>query len=156
MASGIEQRARIHGLLAGRVTIQIVEKCNARTRPALANEIHLFGSHPGEIEASANRERREARIVFYAAQALFGHREKHFAIAGDARRGIVHLRIIDPEGNHVCRSSGSYYLLAVRRPKVSESLRTIASPAASCRNSLFTSRRVHSWAWSSRHRKRAS
>ncbi len=34
-----------------------------------------------------------------AAQALFGHREEHFAIARDARGRIVHLRIIDSNRN---------------------------------------------------------
>ncbi len=54
MASGIKKRARIHGLLARSEAIEIVQKCRARTRPTLAEEIHLIGANAGEIEAGAN------------------------------------------------------------------------------------------------------
>ncbi|MGH9725662.1 MAG: hypothetical protein ACRD41_11405 [Candidatus Acidiferrales bacterium] len=36
-----------------------------------------------------------------AAQTFFGNGEYNFAIARDARRGIVHLRIVDAQSYHV-------------------------------------------------------
>src|SRR5579863_1824036 len=105
MARGIEQSARIHGLLVRHITIQIMEKSSARTRPSLAQEIHLLCAHSGKIEARAYRKLRESSVVLDAAEALLSDREKHFAVARDARRRIVHLRIINSQRNHICRIS---------------------------------------------------
>ena len=38
--------------------------------------------------------------VFEAGDALFGDREQEFAVADDAGRGVMHLRIVDPESQH--------------------------------------------------------
>ena len=98
MARGIEQRARIYRLLVRHKAIEIVKKSSARPRPTLTEEVHLFRAHASKIEAGANRKRGETRVVLDAAEALFGDSEKHFAIARDARGGIMHLRVINSQG----------------------------------------------------------
>ena len=100
----IEQRAGVHRLPARGVAAQIVQVCSARTRPALADVIHFVGANAGEIQASANREGGEPRVVLHAAEAFFGDGEQHFSIARNARRGIVHLRIIDSDRDHIAKT----------------------------------------------------
>ena len=134
MPRGIEQRAGVHRLPARRVATQIVQKSGARTRPALADVIEFVGAHAGKIEAGANREGGKARVVLHAAEALFGDGEKHFAVARDARRGIVHLRIVDSDRNHIAKAPRVREELAHETPcyaarfcmgHFSESLKTI-------------------------------
>ena len=98
---GIEQGSRIHGLLAGGVAAQIVQIAGARAGPALTDVIHFVGANASEIQASANRQGGESRVVLHATQPFFGDGEKHFPVARNARRGIVHLRIIDSDRDHI-------------------------------------------------------
>lgn len=63
-------------------------------RPTETDKIELIGAKAARGQAGFDRERRESRVMFQAAQALFGYGEKNVAIAGDAGRGIVHFRII--------------------------------------------------------------
>ena len=65
--------------------------------PALhGNKIQLIRLNVGEIQSGAYRERGETRPVLDAAQSLLGDGEDHFAVAHNARRRIVHLRIVAP------------------------------------------------------------
>ena len=53
-----------------------------------------------KIQACANRMVRKAGIVLDPADALLGHGKQQFAVAGNARRGIVHLRIVESDCDH--------------------------------------------------------
>ena len=99
-ASRIQKIQIGDGLLAQSVAAQIMQVTNTRRRPPKANFIQLRRRNACEIEARAYGLDREARIVFHAAQSLFGNREKEFAVAHDARRGIVHLRVVDAQADH--------------------------------------------------------
>ena len=68
-------------------------------RPSKADKIELIGANAGRSKAGFNRERRESRVMFQAAQAFFGYGEKNVAIAGNAGRGIVHFRIVDTQAD---------------------------------------------------------
>ena len=68
--------------------------------PAEANFIDLRGSDFREVETSLNGQPGETGIVLDARDAFFRRREKEFAVAHDACRGIVHLRVVDSDGQH--------------------------------------------------------
>lgn len=105
IARGIEQRAGVNRLFGGGEAAEIVEEANARPRPSLADEVEFLGTYMREIEAGANGEGGKARVVLHAAQALLRNGEEDFSIAGDARGRIVHLRVVDPKGNHAVQSA---------------------------------------------------
>ena len=64
------------------------------------DEIEIAGAHPREIQTGADGVLRKAGIVLDGADTLLGHRIQQFAIAGDAGRRVMHLRIIKSESNH--------------------------------------------------------
>jgi hypothetical protein len=68
-------------------------------RPTEADKIDLIGPNAGRSKAGFDRERRESRVMFQAAQAFFGYGEEDVAIAGNAGRGIVHFRIVDTQAD---------------------------------------------------------
>ncbi len=68
--------------------------------PAEAHFIHLLRVHLREIQARSNGVLRKPRVMFHPAEALFGHGKQQLAVAHDARRGIMHLRIINPQCQH--------------------------------------------------------
>ena len=72
--------------------------------PAETNFIDLRGSDFREVETGLNGEPGETGIVLDARDAFFRRREKEFAVAHDACRGIVHLRVVDSNGQHEFRS----------------------------------------------------
>src|SRR5216684_4392504 len=75
-------------------TFQVAPYHSVRGRPARADYVELIGPHARKIEAGANGVVRKAGIVFDPADALLGHGKEKFAIPGDARGRIMHLRII--------------------------------------------------------------
>ncbi len=83
-----------------RHALQIGYKPRARPRPAHADLVELIGANSGEIQAGANGAVREAGVVLEAAQSLLGHSKKQFAVANNARGRIVHLRVVDSDGEH--------------------------------------------------------
>src|SRR5215470_2511403 len=83
-----------------RKTLEVVAKGSAGLRPAKANLVELGGLQLGEIEAGANRQLRKARVMLETANALFGDGEEQLAVVHQAGGGIVHLGIVDSEGQH--------------------------------------------------------
>ena len=63
-------------ILAAHKTLQIRGKDGERSRPALANEIELVGTHFREIQTGANGKVRKAGIVLDPADAFLGHRKE--------------------------------------------------------------------------------
>lgn len=72
--------------------------------PAETNFIDLRGSDFREVETGLNGQPGETGIVLDARDAFFRRREKEFAVAHDTSRGIVHLRVVDSNGQHEFRS----------------------------------------------------
>src|SRR5437764_11254061 len=62
----------------------------------------------GKIQACSNRVLRESRIMFRAADAFFRHRKNKLAVAHQARRRIMHLRIVNPQCDHAIPESLLY------------------------------------------------
>jgi hypothetical protein len=86
------QDAHIRGRkLAADKAFQVGGKQAVRRRPSLANKIEPIGTHLGELHAGANGVVGEAGIVFQPADAFLRYRIKQFAVAHNARGGIVHL-----------------------------------------------------------------
>ena len=54
-----------------------------------------------EIQTGLNRQLRKSRIMLYAADALFRHREQQLSIARNTRRRVMHLRIINAQCQHI-------------------------------------------------------
>jgi hypothetical protein len=71
-----------------------------RSGPSLADEIKLIDTKLCKIQASADRETREARIMLDPADALLGNCKQQLAVTHNARGRIVHLRIIETKCNH--------------------------------------------------------
>lgn len=65
--------------------------------PAETHLVQLLRTYLREIEARANGALWKARIVLRTADALFRYGEQQFAVAHDAGRRIMHLRVINPE-----------------------------------------------------------
>ena len=84
---------------AGGHAFQIMLQSFDCGRPPEADKIELIGANAGRGQAGFDRERRESRVMFQAAQAFFRYREKNVSIAGDAGRGIVHFRIVDAQAD---------------------------------------------------------
>src|ERR1700746_3432449 len=92
--SDVVQRKR-----AGGHAFQIMLQGFDCGRPPETDKIELISANAGRSKAGFNRERRESRVMFQAAQAFFGYGEKNVAIAGNAGRGIVHFRIVDTQAD---------------------------------------------------------
>jgi len=101
-----EVQRRIHPVEIGKrhfprgVALQIVPEDRPGRLPAEAHFVQLLRSHIGEVEARSNGIFGETSIVLQPADALFRHRKQKFAVARDARRRIMHLRIINPQCQH--------------------------------------------------------
>jgi len=97
-----EVQRRIHPVEIGKrhfprgVALQIVPEDRPSRLPAETHFVQLLRSHMGEVEARSNGVFSEAGIVLQPADALFRHREQQFAVARDARRRVMHLRIVNP------------------------------------------------------------
>ena len=81
-------------------TFQVRGEHLTRLGPSRAHEIEFIGADLGEIQAGANREMRKSRVMLDAADALLGHGIQQLAIAGDAGRRVMHLRIIKSQSKH--------------------------------------------------------
>ena len=86
--------------LSGGIAFQIVAIDWSSRLPAEAHFVQLFSANTREIQARLNRFLRKARVMLHSADALFRHRKKELAIAGDAGRRIMHLRIVNPQRDH--------------------------------------------------------
>src|SRR5215469_6781240 len=100
VARGIEDIQIGRGPASRGIQAQVLAKAGARWLPADAHFIDLMGIEFREIETRLNGPRRKARVVFYAADALLGDGEQQFAVLYKARRRIVHLRVVETEGDH--------------------------------------------------------
>src|SRR5690348_13517064 len=99
-ARGIENIQVGGGILAAQKTLQIRGKNAMRRGPSLADEIELVGADFGKVQAGANGEPRETGVMLDPADALLGYGKKPFAVADNAGRGIVHLRIVEAQTDH--------------------------------------------------------
>ncbi len=98
LARGI-QNIQIGSRPAARgVEAQILAKRCAGGLPTDTDLIHLGGSDFCKIEARLDGQGRETRV--YAADAFLGDSEEQLAVSHQARRRIVHLRIVESKGNH--------------------------------------------------------
>src|SRR5580765_124798 len=75
-------------------------KRRAGNLPPKAHLVQLLRLNPRKIQARANRVHRKPRIVFRPADSFFRHRKHQLAVAHQTRRRIMHLRIINPKGDH--------------------------------------------------------
>ena len=87
-------------ILAAQKALQIRGEDPAGRRPARADGVELIGTHLRELQAGANGVVRETGIVLDPADAFLGDRKQQFAVARNACRGIVHLRIVETESDH--------------------------------------------------------
>jgi hypothetical protein len=71
--------------------LEIVADGDTYARPAKADEIQLTRTNGCKVQAGANREFGESRVVLDTAQAFFSNRKNDFTIARDTSRGIMHL-----------------------------------------------------------------
>ena len=96
-----EVQRRIQAIQVGQrhfpcgVTLQIVPEDRPRRLPPKTHFVQLFRSRVCEIETCSNGILGEAGIVLQPADALFRHSEQELAVAHDARRRVMHLRIIN-------------------------------------------------------------
>jgi hypothetical protein len=74
---------------------EIMEVSRARRRPPEADVIQFVRANACKIQARPDREDRKTRIVLDATEALLSDGKQQRSIADNARRGIVHLRVID-------------------------------------------------------------
>ena len=82
------------------VAFQIVAVHRPRCLPAETHFVQLFCPDIREVQACSNGIFRESGVMLQPADALFRHREQQFAVAHNARRRIMHLRIINPQRQH--------------------------------------------------------
>src|SRR5258708_505322 len=107
LARGI-QNIQIGSRPAARgVEAQILAKRCAGGLPTDTDFIHLGSGDFCKIEASLNSQSRETRVVLYAADALLGDSEEQLAVLHQARRRIVHLRIVESKGDHATSDSSA-------------------------------------------------
>src|SRR3984957_2697209 len=121
-------------------TFQVTQQHSMGRRPARADCVELIGPHAGKIEAGANGVVRKAGVVLDPADALLRDGKKEFAVPGDTRGGVMHLRIIKSDGNHWAfffDFSPQHHVIGVSSPVISSS----AAPAVSMvlRTSLASS-----------------
>ena len=100
IARGIDEIEKSGTRATFREAFQIVTEKSAPLLPAKADKIEIGGVYTGEVETRPDRADRKAGVVLGAAQSFFGDGEERLAIAHDARRGVVHLRVVDPKRNH--------------------------------------------------------
>jgi hypothetical protein len=94
--AGVQPRGIQHIQISNRIlstqeTFQVRGKNAVRSGPSLADEIKLIDTKLCKIQASADRETREARIMLDPADALLGNCKQQLAVTHNARGRIVHL-----------------------------------------------------------------
>ena len=85
-------------------------------RPTRANIIHIVRSHAGKIQTSLDTEKRKTCIMFSSTEAFFRNRKNHFAIACNARRRVVHMRVINPQADQLALRGASVLKRTSRSP----------------------------------------
>src|SRR5260370_5437960 len=84
----------------GGVTFQIVPEDGPRRLPTETHLVQLLRSHFREVQAHSTGVFSKAGIVLQAADALLCHGKQQVAVAHNARRRIMHLRIVNPKCQH--------------------------------------------------------
>ncbi len=82
------------------VALQIVPVHGPRRLPPETHFVYLLRSYFREVQTRSNGVPGKPGIVLQPADALFRHRKQQFAVAHDARRRIMHLRIANSQGQH--------------------------------------------------------
>src|SRR4029077_18481685 len=83
-----------------RKEFQVVPVNGSGCLPAETYFVQSLRSGIRKLQASVNRQFREACVVLHPADPLFRYGEEQLSIAHDARRRIMHLRIVDPQCDH--------------------------------------------------------
>src|SRR5260370_4677373 len=82
------------------IALQIVPEYRPRRLPAKTHFVQLLRSQLREVQTRSNGVFRKAGIVLQPADALFRHGKQHLSVSRDARRRIMHLRIVNPQRQH--------------------------------------------------------
>src|SRR5439155_2186828 len=97
---GVQNIQIAERIVSSQKVLDVGNEDGVRLRPAQRNVVYFLRLQIRCIQAGFDRQMREPRIVLHAAQAFLGDREQQLAVADDARRGVVHLRIVNSKANH--------------------------------------------------------
>src|SRR5260370_13673970 len=100
MQGRIQPRGMGKRQFPGGGALKIMPEDRPRCLPAETPLVQLLRLHIGEVQARSNGIFRKAGIMFQPADALLRHCKQKFAVPHDARRGIMHLRVVNPQCDH--------------------------------------------------------